>query len=175
MCSSPTAPAPGELVQLPPEIRAHLVELNGAGRREGGLWSAAGTLGAGAGDSIRLAVLGILFRAAGLPTQYEPARFVLWLKESGYYDAVSAAVAARGRELERELAHMYVSPSLAEALLEAIPGFAAGPAEVKSLLQAQYPPQTRRELRATSAHQQRQSPVVRLSQEEVHLQVRVRG
>lgn len=131
------------LVQLPSEIRAHLVELTGAGRREGGLWSAAGTLGAGAGDSIRLAVLGILFRAAGLPTQYEPARFVLWLKESGYYDAVSAAVATRGRELERELAHMYVSPSLAEALLEAIPGFAAGPAEVKSLLQAQYPPQTR--------------------------------
>ena len=37
------------LVTLPSDIRANLVELSRLGRQEGGLWSAAGTLGAGVG------------------------------------------------------------------------------------------------------------------------------
>jgi hypothetical protein len=49
------------------------------GKREGGLWAAAGTLGAGAGDSVRLAFLGIILQAAGLPEKVEPARR-LWLR-----------------------------------------------------------------------------------------------
>ncbi len=45
------------LVDLPAEILEHLRELTTASRQAGGLWSAAGTLGAGAGESVRLASL----------------------------------------------------------------------------------------------------------------------
>lgn len=50
------------LVTLPPEIEALLRELSAAGKREGGLWAAAGTLGSSAGESVRLAVCGIMFK-----------------------------------------------------------------------------------------------------------------
>ena len=42
------------LVQLPEDISDHLTDLSNAGRREGGLWSAAGTLSTGVGSSVRL-------------------------------------------------------------------------------------------------------------------------
>lgn len=127
------------LTNLPDEINEYLRELTAAGRREGGLWSAAGTLGASAGSSIRLAILSILFRSAELPAQYPAARLAIWLKQNGFYDAVESAVRRAGRELDRELNNMYVSPVLADALLEVYPGFAGSSAEVRGLLQAQYP------------------------------------
>lgn len=65
------------LVNLPDGIQAHLRELSTVGRRGGGLWSAAGTLGAGAGDSVRLAILSIVLQSAGLPGHYKEGRFVL--------------------------------------------------------------------------------------------------
>ena len=130
------------LVALPPEITAHFQELTIAGRREGGLWSAAGTLGAGAGDSVRLALLAILFRSAGLPEQYPAARFVLWLRQNGYYEAVAQGVSGQGKSLEIELRNMYVSPVLARSLLDAYPGFAGSEAEARQLLKAQYPTAT---------------------------------
>jgi hypothetical protein len=127
------------LTKLPGEINEYLRELTAAGRREGGLWSAAGTLGASAGSSIRLAVLSVLLRSAELPAQYPAARLAIWLKQNGFYDAVESAVRRAGRELDRELNNMYVSPVLADALLEAYPGFASSSVEVRTLLQAQYP------------------------------------
>ena len=39
-----------DLVSLPDDIRDHLTELSTAGKRQGGLWSAAGTLAAGKSD-----------------------------------------------------------------------------------------------------------------------------
>jgi hypothetical protein len=44
------------LTTLPSEIQAHFKELSAAGKRAGGLWSAAGTLGSGASGSVRLAL-----------------------------------------------------------------------------------------------------------------------
>ena len=127
------------LVTLPSDIDANLVELSRLGRQEGGLWSAAGTLGAGAGG-VRLALLAVLFRSAGLGTeQYPAARLVLWLKQYGWYDAVQAAVESRGMTLTRELHNMYVSTVLAESLLEVIPDWASRPSDVHTLLREQYP------------------------------------
>jgi hypothetical protein len=126
------------LVTLPTDIKALLTELSRVGKQEGGLWSAAGTLGSGSGAD-RLALLAILLRSARLPEQYPAARFVLWLKQNGWYDAVRAGVDARGKMLEVELRNMYVSPALAEAVLDAIPDLATNPAEVRTLLKAQYP------------------------------------
>lgn len=126
------------LVSLPPDIKAQLTELSRLGKQEGGLWSAAGTLGAGSG-AVRLALLAILLRSGRLPEQYPAARFVLWLKQNGYYSAVKADVEARGKVLDIELRNMYVSPFLADALLAAVPGLAGSPAEARTLLKAQYP------------------------------------
>ncbi len=127
------------LTKLPSDIADLFKELTTAGRREGGLWSAAGTLGAGAGNSVRLALLGILFRSSGLPEQYAPARFVLWLMQNGYYKDVKGGVERKGRDFAKELNNMYVSPVLAESLLATYPGFANSAAEARSLLKAQYP------------------------------------
>lgn len=127
------------LVHLPADVAAHLTELTNAGRQAGGLWAAAGTLGAAAGGSVRLALLALVFRNAGLPEAYPLARFVLWLKHEGYYDAVRAAIEHSGRVFERELTNLYVS-RLAEALLEVYPDFAADPASARAALRAQYPP-----------------------------------
>ena len=127
------------LTKLPNDINDLLKELTTVGKREGGLWSAAGTLGSGAGKSVRLALLGIMFRSSGLPEQYAPARFVIWLMQNGYYKDVKASVERNGRDFAKELNNMYVSPALAESLLATYPGFAISAAEARSLLKAQYP------------------------------------
>ena len=126
------------LVTLPSDIRDSLVELSRLGRQEGGLWSAAGTLGSGVG-SVRLALLAILFRSAKLPDQYPAARLVLWLKQNGWHEAVDAAVESRDKTLTDELRNMYVSPVLAASLLEVIPDLASSAASVHDLLREQYP------------------------------------
>ncbi len=127
------------VAQLPDTVNERLRELDTAGRRAGGLWSAAGTLGAGAGESVRLAILGIVFLAAGLPARYAQGRFVLWLRQSGFHDGVKDAVEAEGRDFRRELRDLYVSPYLARALLSVYPDFASGEAEARGLIKAQYP------------------------------------
>ncbi len=126
------------LVTLPSDINANFVELSSQGRREGGLWSAAGTLGAGAG-AVRLALLAVLFKSAELPEQYPAARLVLWLKQNGWYDAIEAVVESQSKTLNAELRNMYVSPVLAESLLQVIPDLAASRLDVRNLLREQYP------------------------------------
>src|SRR5690606_34521817 len=108
------------------------------GRRRGGLWSAAGTLGAGAGDSVRLALLAIVFASAGLPTHYDEARFVIWLKQEGHYDAFERHLRDAGRDIAHELQNMYISPFIAQALIDTVPGVAATPLEARELLRTQY-------------------------------------
>jgi hypothetical protein len=127
------------LTKLPGDIAELFKELTTVGRREGGLWSAAGTLGSGAGKSVRLALLGIMFRSSGLPEQYAPTRFILWLMQNNYYKDVKASVERNGRDFAKELNNMYVSPVLAQSLMDVIPGFANGTAEARSLLRMQYP------------------------------------
>lgn len=128
------------LTTLSQVIEDNLKELTTASRPYGGLWSAAGTLSAGAGTSIRLALLGIIFRSAGLPERYPTARFTLWLQREGYDDAVRDRVQGAGKSWERELRSMYVSDVLARALLEANPKLATGEAAVRDLLRAEFPP-----------------------------------
>ena len=55
------------LAKLPPNIKDLLKELSTSAKRLGGLHAAAGTLGSGAGDSVRLELLGIIFKSVGLP------------------------------------------------------------------------------------------------------------
>ena len=127
------------LARLPNDVQDLLKEIVTLGRRGHGLHAAAGTLGAGAGDSVRLALLGIVFKSAEFTESYPQALFSLWLKKNNIYDQVCAAVEAEDREFRRELNDLYVSPLIAKALLASDPNFAANEQEARSALRAQFP------------------------------------
>jgi hypothetical protein len=130
------------LAKLPTNISDLLKELSTQAKRQGGLHAAAGTLGAGAGDSVRLEVLSIIFRSVCLPEHYASANFVMWLRHEGLEDVVRKNVAAAKRDFDLELANLYVSDVMAKAILAARPEFAAKPADVKLLLEKQFPEKT---------------------------------
>lgn len=127
------------LTPLPDEIQQELRELSIRGRQEGGLWSAAGTLAASAGNSVRLAMLAIIFRSAGLPSEYAAARLLIYLKRQGAYDALIERFQDENRDLDFELRNMYVSPVLARALAAVVPDFPDDVREIRELLKVQYP------------------------------------
>ncbi|MBW3578771.1 MAG: BREX system P-loop protein BrxC [Actinobacteria bacterium] len=135
----PSGESARSVVNLPHEIDAHFRELSTEGKRQGGLWSAAGTLGAGKSQAVRLAFLSVLFDGAGLPQQYPHARFAIWAKDNGYLDRVVAAVEAEGKSFEHEVHNLYVSPIIAKALLEEDPTLGESVKDVRGLLQAQFP------------------------------------
>lgn len=126
------------LAHLPAGISDELKELSAEGKRNGGLHAAAGKLGGGV-PNVRLALLGIVFRSAGLPELYAQAQIVMWLKREGVYDTVSKHLETVGRTLEKELLRPYVSKPLAEAILYAIPGFAESEQATRQFLKAQFP------------------------------------
>jgi len=127
------------LVQLPQEVKDLVMELTTLGKRCGGLHAVSGTLPSGGGTSVRLNVLGIVFRSKGLPESLPQARFCLWLQKNGIYEKVSKAVAAAGKDFLRELQDLYVSPILAKALLTVDPGFAPDEKQARATLRAQFP------------------------------------
>jgi hypothetical protein len=130
------------VAKLPQTIHDLLTELSTQARRLGGLHAAAGTLGAGAGDSVRLELLGIIFKSVGLPEHYASANFIMWLRHEALEDSVRAFLTAAGRDFDLEVENLYVSDAMARAILAARPGFAHTPAEVKMLLEKQFPDRT---------------------------------
>jgi hypothetical protein len=132
------------LVDLPSNIAAQFDELSTLASQHQGLHAASGTLGAGAGEQVRLAFLGIIFKSAGLPEQYHLARFVMWLKEEGVLEQVQIYITENAKAKEgrdpwaHELKNLHVSPIMGNALLQALPGFASDVKEVRDMLRAQY-------------------------------------
>lgn len=132
------------LVDLPDTISHHFDELSTLGAKLGGLHAASGTLGAGADDKVRLALLAVIFKSVGLSEQYHLARFELWLKAEGILAQVKAYIEqhAKGKEGEdlwqKELRNLHVSPVMAKALLHAMPSFGSDDKEVRDMLRAQY-------------------------------------
>lgn len=112
------------LVTLPTEITDLLTELSNRSKSLGGLRAAAGTLGAGSMDNVRLAFIQLVLRAAGLPENLAQARFILWLRSSGLEAKVEAALKKQKRELGREVLSLKLSVPLADALVSAEPKYA---------------------------------------------------
>lgn len=112
------------LVTLPTEITDLLTELSNRSKSLGGLRAAAGTLGAGSMDNVRLAFIQLVLRAAGLPENLAQARFILWLRSSGLEAKVEAALKKQARELGREVLSLKLSVPLADALVSAEPKYA---------------------------------------------------
>lgn len=126
------------LVQLPDDIRAYLRELETRSRQAGGRFSAPGHLSA-SGTSVGLAILAVIFAAAGLPEDIAAARLVLWLRKEQLIEPVTAHLASSGRSLESELPDLYVSDHLAAAIVAARPGLANSTADMLQLLRVEYP------------------------------------
>ena len=130
---------PRDIARLPPSVAAPLRELDTLARqRKTNLRAAAGTLSQGEGDSIRKAVLGIVFKAMGLPTKYDEARALLWLRNEGIEQAVREALHKKTRVLERELQDLYVSSHLHDAILAAKPSLARDAFELGDKLESQF-------------------------------------
>lgn len=127
------------LAHLPDEVKENLVELDRLGRRFGGLHAAAGILPSGGAESVRLAILNIIFRSKGLPASYPQALFWLWLKKNNIFDKINQFIQDQGKDFIKELADLYVSPVIANALLSVYPDFAPDLKHVRSLLQVQFP------------------------------------
>lgn len=129
------------LAKLPPEVSDLLAELSNRSKAYGGLRAAAGTLGAGAMDNVRLAFVQLVLRSAGLPETLSQARFVLWLSSSGLYRKVEEALKDKKRDLNREVRNMKLSIPLAEALLDADPKYETV-ANAQAALRAEFPDTT---------------------------------
>ena len=125
------------LVVLPNEIRAYLRELSTAGRRQGGLWAAAGKLTSGRG-SVRLRLLQVVMKSAGLPTVPHVGRFVLWLHAEGVFEAFKQHIESAGSQLEDVLADFYVSPLMARALSAVKPDLGSTEREIRGTLRDQF-------------------------------------
>src|SRR5260370_29705075 len=107
------------IVKLPAEITDLLKELSNRSKPLGGLRAAAGTLGAGSMDNVRLAFIQLVLRAAGLPENLAQAKFILWLRSSGLATPVAKALKKNNCDLLEEVGNLNYSVPLAEALLAA--------------------------------------------------------
>lgn len=127
------------IAELPDGVRDLLTELSTHGRRNGGLHAASGTLPSGGSKSVRMAVLGIICQSVGLPAGYSQARFVLWMRQHGIEKKVIESLQHAGTSLDATLDHLYTSPPLARALLQADPDFAKDEKDARATLRAQFP------------------------------------
>ena len=128
-----------DIADLPLEIKDHFKELSVASNQYSGLHAASGTLGSGANNNVRMALLNIIFKSAGLPEQYHQARFVMWLKKKGIFESIKARVEDEGDSWEDELEDLYVSRSIARALLEEDSTLGDDVKQVRQLFRDQYP------------------------------------
>lgn len=127
------------IADLPQNISDQLKELSTQAKRHGGLHAASGTLGASASGSVRLALLRIVFKSAGLPEQYSVARFVMWLKKEGIYNTIQEYVQKNGFDWQEELDNFYVAQGLHEALVFAKPNLFSSPMVCVETLNNLYP------------------------------------
>ncbi len=124
---------------LPSAVEEQLRELDvQAQRTKTSAVAAAGTMLSGNVEHVRLAILAIILRTRGWPEDYAQARFCFWLREEGLLDAVRSAVEDAGKDWRRELVNLYVSPVLANALMQASPEFASDAKSAKLLLREQF-------------------------------------
>ncbi|MEX1049637.1 MAG: BREX system P-loop protein BrxC [Akkermansiaceae bacterium] len=126
------------LVKLPSEISDLLTELSTRSKPLGGLRAAAGTLGAGSMDNVRLAFVQLALRSSGLPEDIAHAKFILWLRSSGLEAAVTEALKSSDCNLLEEVESMNYSVPLAEALLAADPKYGSVP-NVQEVIRAGFP------------------------------------
>ena len=126
------------VVRMPQDIKDLLKELSTRSKPYGGLRAAAGTLGAGSMDNVRLAFVQLILRAVGLPENLAQANFMLWLKSSGLDSIVEATLNKQNRDLKKEVQSLRLSTPLAEALVAANPQYGSA-ANAQAAIRSQFP------------------------------------
>ncbi len=129
------ARAEGLIPAIPASVAAPLRELRIASQRAGGAIAAGDTLGNGADDPAE-ATLGIILRAAGLPSDLRAAQVALWLADLGILDAVKTEL---GATFDSDIRNFILSPRFGAAVRKAKPELAGTQAELSMLLRAQFP------------------------------------
>lgn len=128
------------LANLSPPVEELLRELSTSGKRHGGLHAASGTLGSSAKGSVRLSLLSIIFKSAGLPEKYPLAQFALWLKREGLYDELRDKIENEdGKDFDKEVRNLAMSSVLARRLLDIDPTYGESVADVRQILRDTYP------------------------------------
>lgn len=127
------------VARLPEGVRDQLKELTVQGKRNGGLHAATGTLSASASGSVRLALLGVVFKSVDLPMDYAKARFIMWLQSEGMLKGIQKRVKDRGCRWDEELDNFYVSDVLAESLMAEKPKMFVNVASCLEAIRMQYP------------------------------------
>ena len=127
------------LVNLPDDVRDLLKEFDGFLKRDRTVtFAAAGVLRQGRASSVAQPLLEIVLASADLPTQYGPARFAMWLRDEGVWDAFLDALAKHDKGPEEVGRNLFVSSAIREALLEVMPGWASSAADAGKAIQANY-------------------------------------
>src|ERR1017187_2057181 len=126
------------LVKVPAEIADLLKELTNRAKPLGGLRAAAGTLGAGSMDNVRLAFVQLVLRSAGLPEDLAHAKFVLWLRAKGLESTIAKALKKDKCDFLEEVGNLNYSVPLAEALLSADRKYGTVP-NVQEAIRAGFP------------------------------------
>ncbi|MFZ4624947.1 MAG: BREX system P-loop protein BrxC [Rhodoferax sp.] len=130
---------PRDIARLPTSVQDKFTELETLSRqKKTRLLAASGTLSQGDSESIRKAVLAIVFKGCGLPSNYAQASALFWLRNEGIEATVRQALTQQGRTLEQELATLTVSTRLHEAILRAKPGLARDSFELGDRLASQF-------------------------------------
>lgn len=114
------ADAEGLVHDIPTNVKAGLRELAANASRSGGAVAGGDTLGYGSQDPVE-AVLAIILKTAGLPTDLVAARVALWLDQQGILDVVRADL---GDGFDREVRGFLLSDEFAPAVLKAKPSIA---------------------------------------------------
>ena len=109
---------PRDIARLPTDIQTQLRELSIEAKRAGGLWSASGMLSESGNQSVRMLILGIVYKAAGLSSNYGRSRFRLWVRERGWEEEITRRILEKGRDPEIEFEQYLVSPEIADAVWE---------------------------------------------------------
>ncbi|WP_439504871.1 BREX system P-loop protein BrxC [Sediminibacterium sp.] len=122
---------------LPQDIKDLFVEIDRKQKIQGKL-SIAGTLRDFPSKDIRYSFLQIFLNSLGLPQQYHHFKFVHWLRKEGIYDGVQAILETNGKSLKTEIERIFVSTSLAKAVLEMKPEMADSEAKLLELFRAQF-------------------------------------
>jgi hypothetical protein len=115
---------------LPQDVKDLFIELERKQNINGKL-SVSGTLKDFPSADIRYSFLQLFLNQLGLPQQYHHFKFIYWAKQEGIYDQLKTIVEAQGKDFKKEYENLFVSSTIAKAILDLLPGFAENEAKVK--------------------------------------------
>ena len=133
----PNGDSAKKIKALPQDVNDLFIELERKQNIYGKL-SISGTLKDFPSADIRYSFLQLFLNELGLPQQYHHFKFIYWTKQEGIYDQLKTIVEAQGKDFKKEYENLFVSSTIAKAILDLKPGFAENEAKVKENFKANF-------------------------------------